>query len=166
MWIHYRTKENFVYSIIQLSMKNGLLVMDINTLQPYIIIHNFCTECNTNNTQALYTTTAIFSSQLPFSANNQLALWGREGVEAFGPIIESERKVDFIFWRYSGIFWGLAVCCQVHRWRCAMWVYQNNRWPPAEMFSKQIFHSQRSISPLFMGQEAKKYLNWLRLCVL
>ena len=165
MWIHYKTIENFVYFVIELLMINGLLVMIINTMQP-CILYTTSVQCHTPNTQSLSTTAAIFSSQLPFSANNQLALWGREGVEAFGPIIESERKVDFIFWRYSGIFWGQAVCCQVHRWRCAMWVYQNNRWPPAEMFSKQIFHSQRSISPAFMGQEAKKHLNWLRLCVL
>ena len=50
----------------------------------------------------------------------------------------------------------VSVCKYIGGWRCAMWVYQNNRWPPAEMFSKQIFHSQRSISPAFMGQEAKK----------
>ena len=76
---------------------------------------------------------------------NQLALWGggrRLGV-GFG--ILSERLKNSDIWNFWACFMTQSTWKQMEKW-WGVWVYQNNRWPPAEMFSKQIFYSRHSIS--------------------
>ena len=122
------------------------------------IIHNFSTLPYTQYTSLIHQCCHILKPVAFFG--KQPARLVRQG--GGGGVWTDHWEWKKGWFHFLTIFriWGHAVCCQVHRWRCAMWVYQNNRWPPAEMFSKQIFHSQRSISPAFMGQEAK-ILIWI-----